>query len=478
MVNLLRAGKNALMLFSGTAARMVATFVFVIFSANHLGPEGFGKYSLVVHYFELFVSLTATATGILLIREIASRPDDRDKLISAALVLSSSLALVAPLLLIPLSLRFGYSSETIWGIGIACLGLIPAAIAVVYEAVFVAKERAEFVTVGIAIECIFRIGISILLLFLGYGIVALSMVLVFSRVVLAVTYVFLLRSICDHRLAGCRETIWQFTRRWRVFAAENWMATIYTNLDVIVLSSIPGGEAAVGLYSAAWRYVRLGTVAAKSFTTAIFPTMTRMHTESNQAFQSIFSQTFRVMVMTALPVIALVTVVPDRVVELLFKKDYAGSAPILQILIWALLLEIINPFLSHVLFSKGRQRFSMYVAAIGLAVNLTLMLLLVPRLGPRGAALACVITGTLATGCYLASVADLSTFLELSREFLRIIIAAVVMGMGVYFVREQSWGIIGLVSITAYGLMLLLVQGLRSSDLQFIKQSFRQRAIA
>jgi O-antigen/teichoic acid export membrane protein len=477
MVNLLRTGKNAMMLFSGTATRMVATFLFVIFSANHLGPEGFGKYSLVVHYFELFVSLTATATGILLIREISRRPEDRDKLISSAMVLSSSLALITPFLLIPLGLGFKYSSETVWGIGIACLGLIPAGIAVIYEAVFVAKERAEFVTVGVAIECIFRIGISILLLFLGYGIVALSVVLVISRVLLAITYFLLLRGICDHRLVGCRETVWQFGKRWRVFAAENWMATIYTNLDVIVLSSIVG-EAAVGLYSAAWRYVRLGTVAAKSFTTAIFPTMAKMHAESNQSLESIFSQTFRIMVMTALPVIALVMVVPDRVVSLLFKEEYAGSAPILQILIWALLLEFLNPFLSHVLFSKGLQRYSMYVAAIGLMLNLTLMFLLVPQLGPRGAALACVMTGAVATGCYLVCMTDLPTFLELSGEFLRIFFAAAVMGVGVYFARDQSWIMIGTVSITAYGLMLLVVQGLRPSDLQFIKQSISRRAIA
>jgi O-antigen/teichoic acid export membrane protein len=477
MVNLLRTGKNALMLFSGTATRMVATFLFVIFSANHLGPEGFGKYSLVVHYFELFVSLTATATGILLIREISRRPEDRDKLISSAMVLSSSLALITPFLLIPLGLGFKYSSETVWGIGIACLGLIPAGIAVIYEAVFVAKERAEFVTIGVAIECVFRIGISILLLFLGYGIVALSVVLVISRVILAITYFLLLRGICDHRLIGCRETIWQFGKRWRVFAAENWMATIYTNLDVIVLSTIVG-EAAVGLYSAAWRYVRLGTVAAKSFTTAIFPTMAKMHAESNQSLASVFSQTFRIMVMTALPVIALVMVVPDRVVSLLFKEEYAQSAPILQILIWALLLEFLNPFLSHVLFSKGLQRYSMYVAAIGLMLNLTLMFLLVPQLGPRGAALACVTTGAAATVCYLVCMTDLPTFLELSGEFLRIIFAAAVMGVGVYFARDQSWIMIGTVSITAYGLMLLVVQGLRPSDLQFIKQSISRRAIA
>jgi O-antigen/teichoic acid export membrane protein len=477
MVNLLRTGKNAVMLFSGTATRMVATFLFVIFSANTLGVTGFGKYSLVVHYFELFVSLTATATAILLIREIAGRKQDRDQLITAAAMLTTCLAMLTPILLIPLSLAFGYSLDTVQAIGIACLGLIPAGIAMVFEAVFVAKERAEFVTVGVAIECVFRVGLSVLVLLLGYGIVELSLVLVFSRLVLAIVYFFLLLKVINYRVTIDWQTIFRFASQWRVFAAENWMATIYTNLDIIVLSSIVG-ETAVGLYSAAWRYVRLGTVAAKSFTTAFFPTLTRIHVEATQSFRPVLCHTFRVMCLVALPVISLVSVMPERVVELLFKEEYAGSAQILQILIWVLLLEFINPFLSHVLFSQGRQRYSMVVAGIGLISNLVLMYVLVHRFGAQGAAMACVTTGLIALSSYLYFVADFSTVAGMVGELVRILLAALSMGIVIHFLQHQSWLLIVPVSILIYGIGLLLVQAIRVSDLQFIRQSFSRRALA
>ena len=52
-----RTGKNASMLLAGTMTRMVASFVFVIYCADKMGVEGFGKYSISIHYFELFLKV-------------------------------------------------------------------------------------------------------------------------------------------------------------------------------------------------------------------------------------------------------------------------------------------------------------------------------------------------------------------------------------------------------------------------------------
>jgi O-antigen/teichoic acid export membrane protein len=477
MGNALRTAKNALMLFSGTATRMIATFAFIFYTANHLGARGFGQYSIIVHYFELFVSLSATAAGILLTRDVARWRRNRNKLFSSGVILVVILAMLAPILLIPIAMAFQYSRETIIGIGCASMGLIPAAVASLYEALFVATEKAEYVTVGSAIECLVRIGISLGLLLFGYGIVEISCVFVLSRTIQLAYYHYVMRRISHHKWDYSRRATGRFLKRWRVFAAENWMATIYMSLDVIVLSWL-AGETAVGLYSAAWRYVRLGGVAARSFTTAVFPTLTRLYTESRETFLKVFRHTFRVMCMIALPVIGAVTVIPDRVVDLLFKKDYAGSAPILQVLIWVLLLEFLNPFLSHVLFSQGRQRYSMYVASIGLVTNSILVTLLVLKFGPVGAALACVVSGLIASMCYLYFTSELRLIGSMLVEFCRIFIASAAMAFAVSLVADQNWFVIFAVSISTYAVMLFLVQALRPHDMRILKNQVTRRAVA
>jgi len=477
MTGLKRTSKNAAMLLFGTMFRMVAGFAFIVFVANVLGVEGFGKYALVVHYYELFIGLTAMGAGILLTRDIARWHHHRDVLFSSAAVLISVLGLISPILLLGLATLFRYPQDTTTALMIACFGLIPAAIGVLYEAVFVALERAEFVSIGAAFESLVRVGSGVLVLYLGGNILELTIVMVASRVLLLVLYYYLLGRICDHRWRFSWRVLKRFAYRCRVFYGENWMSTIYTSMDVIVLSAFVG-ETAVGLYSAAWRYVRLGAVVAKSFTTAVFPLLTRAHLESPSKFRDIAQQAVRVMVMIAIPVIIGVNVVPERIVQLIYKPEFAEAAPILQILIWVLLLEFLNPFLSHCLFSQGKQRLSMFVAGMALLTNITLMLTLVPQYGSLGAAMACVGSASMATICYLCFTRELGLIRVLLVEAIRISAAGIVMGICLQRIENQSWLWLGTVAVVVYGIMLLIVQAVRVNDLKFIGQHFFQRASA
>ena len=160
----LRTSKNATMLLAGTMTRMVASFAFVLYSASLLGVEGFGKLSISIHFFELFLSLTSTAVGIMLMRDIARWPRNFERLLSSGIVVVFALSCIAPFVMLPLGIAFRYSHDTLGAICIACVALFPSAICVLFEATFVARERAEFVTLGTVIESLLRILFSFLVL--------------------------------------------------------------------------------------------------------------------------------------------------------------------------------------------------------------------------------------------------------------------------------------------------------------------------
>ncbi|MEM8732596.1 MAG: flippase, partial [Planctomycetota bacterium] len=442
------------MLFVGTLARMVGSFAFVIYCADQLGVEGFGKYSIAVHFFELFLSLTATAAGIMLTRDLARWPAHTHQLITSASCLVLALCVCSPPILWALGRLFNYSSDTCLAMLLAAVALFPAAMCSLFEAVFVAKERAEFVTFGTVIESLGRIVLSTLALYLGYGLLALVAVLIAVRVLMLTAYCIGLSRIGALGWDFSTARASRFVLRWRVFAAENWMATIYTSLDVIVLSWITG-EVAAGLYSAAWKIVRLGSVLAKSYTTAIFPVMSRMHGRADGALSSLYRETIRFMCVAAFPAIALVSVVPDRIIGLLFDDDFAGAAAVLQVLIWVLLIEFLNPFLSHLLFARGKQRNSMQVAFISLAINSVATYLLVSQFGAVGAAAGTVLGGGVATLCYLGFAFTRAEILDSLLVSLRVVLAALaVVGVAV-LMRTASWPLLLAASGAAYAIALL-----------------------
>jgi len=473
----LRTSKNATMLLLGTMTRMVASFAFVLYSASLLGVEGLGKLSISIHFFELFLSLTATAVGIILTRDVARWPRNLNSLLTSAVIVVLALSCLAPLAMLPLGIAFGYSNDTLHAIGVACVAMFPSAICVLIEATFVARERAEFITFGTVLESLLRVLLSFLVLWYGYGIVELMWVVVLSRSALSLAYWFCLyrseRLEWRFSFAATR----RFFLRWRVFAAENWMATIYSNLDVLVLSSV-AGEISVGLYSAAWKFVRLGSVFAKSFTTAVFPVMSRMYVDSRDSFHRLFQHTIRIMCVIAMPAITIVSVLPDRIVDLLYKDEFAEAAPILRILIWVLLIEFLNPFLSYVLFAQGKQRRSMYVAAISLGVNSVATYFLVQEYGARGAAGGCIVGGFVATLCYLWFTAKINEIQTLVLEMGRVFLAACGLGVTVYLVRDTSWPIVFVVAAVTYPILLFTVKAIRINDLRFLQNTFLRRVTA
>ncbi|MEM7317003.1 MAG: flippase, partial [Planctomycetota bacterium] len=435
--------------------------------------EGFGKFSIAIFYFELFVSLAGTAVGILLTREMAKNPDRLPSLLGSSFTLSTILCLLSPLAMIPIGMGFNYSPDTVQAMWVGCLALIPATLAVVMEAVFVADQRAEFVTAGTTIEALVRIAISFLVLSMGASFVAVIWVLVLSRCLLLLIYVFNARKLGRFGFALRWTEFKSFISEWRIFAAENWMATIYTSLDVLILSYV-AGEVAVGLYSAAWKLVRLGTVFAKSYTTAVFPVMSRLFGDSDKRFGTLYRQTIRVMSLGAIPAAVVVGVLADRIMGLLFEEDYSAAVPILRVLIWVMLPEFLNPFLSHALFARGEQAKSMRVAAISLVFNAAATMALVHTYGASGAAFATVVSGLLATGCYMLFLMSRNEIQDVLKNFLRVALASLGVGYLLFNLQDNSWIAISAAGLASYLVLLILFQGIRWDELLRIKSELFQ----
>lgn len=475
--NARKTSRNTALLFSGTLTKMLGSFLFVLLCADRLGVEGFGQYSIAIHYFELFISLCATAAGILITRDIARWPRRASEILTAGFVLCFSLCLLVPPFVLLIAEMFHYSETTRLAILISCIAMPPAALSYVCEAVFVARHRAEFVTKGTILESLVRLSLSVVCLLLGYGLFALVAVVIVSRSLLFIMYLAGLRKIDALHFSWSTRAIKRFVIRWRVFAAENWMATLYHSLDVIILSWI-SGEYAAGLYSAAYKVVRLGCVAAKSYTTAVFPIMSKLHSESKAALESVYLQSIRGMSNVAFPAILVVFAMPNRVIDTLFNDEYAGAAAILQILIWGLLIEFLNPFLSHVLFARQQQHRSMQVAAVGLVVNLIATYALVNAWGAIGAAAGTILGGFVATICYVLFAIPASEYAQLFANFARSFLAGLLLAFVTISLSSAPLLLVILAVCVAYLPALYLVGATTLDDLVFVRRTLFARGVS
>ena len=461
--SVVRTGKNTIALLAGTVGKMVASFGFVIYATYAMGLEVFGRFSIALLYFELFLSLSATAVGILLTRDLAKWKRSQNRLITSAMVMALILVLASPLIMIVFASSMNYSPDTVQAIMVAALALLPASLCVVLESVFVSFERAEFVTFGTIVDTLIRVPFSILVLYAGFSWIGVMWVLVGSRVLLLVYYRSQLARITSFRRDFHRKSIIRFMSRWRMFAAENWLATINNNTDLLVLSYV-AGETAAGLYAAAYKIVRLGSLVARAYTTAIFPIMSQLHGKAKDSFATLFQQTIRAMAMVALPAVVGISLFTEQTIDFLYADEYAGAEQVLQVLIWILLVEIINPFLSHALFAQNKQNRSMYVAGISMSVNIVLTYLLVFEYGAVGAAAATVGAGAVATISYCCFLMPRRELLSTTIVFARVLVATVGFGAVLYLTQNQP--LVGriVMGLAVYAVLLILIRAVRRQD--------------
>jgi O-antigen/teichoic acid export membrane protein len=395
---------NAGMLLLGTITRMALTFGFVVYVARYLGVTEYGKFALTQNLLELCASLCATGFCILVTREAAKNFNWLSRNLAPIGAIIIVLSGVAGVLLMVFASLAGYSPDTRMAIYIASIAIIPTALGMVAEAIFITLQKSEWVALGIAAEGIVRVALWFAVLISGYGLLSLFVVLILTRCAqLGIYWLVLARWLPPMRWRIEFFRVWTIVRKWQVFAAETCVATIYFSLDTIVLS-IFWGEAAVGIYDAAYKLIRLGTVAAGNFASAIFPYISRLYVDSRDVFHHVSQQSIKYILAVCLPAVLAMTIFSDRLVVFLYDRQYAESAAVLQIVSWILIPRFLNPFLSRVLYARDHQLWTLTVSMVGLATFLALAFVLIPSFGPIGTAWTVVLSSYAALVCFVVLV--------------------------------------------------------------------------
>ena len=154
------------------------------------------------------------------------------------------------------------------------------------------------------------------------------------------------------------------------------------------------GETPLGLYGAAYnlcQYVQ--AVLITSVGQAIMPIYMKMWDEKGVDETSAFiTRSLRTYALLAAPVIAGFASVGPQLLVALASVKYASAAPILPWVIAGMIVDGTNSMLGAGLFIHRKTRIIMAIVVSGAAFNIGLNLILVPRIGIIGAAIATLVS--------------------------------------------------------------------------------------
>jgi O-antigen/teichoic acid export membrane protein len=183
---------------------------------------------------------------------------------------------------------------------------------------------------------------------------------------------------------GTAADIWRFNSARSVAQIAQ---IVVRRMDIPLVSAF-AGPAAAAVYTAASRFVGLGQLGIKGVQQMVGPQVARLLGQGRQADASLVLTTATTWsVIISWPVYLLCAVLPDLLL-LLFGPDYVSGTPAVIILSLAMLVGTATGPVDIALLMSGRSVQSLANNLAALVTNLVLNLLLIPRIGFVGAAIA------------------------------------------------------------------------------------------
>ncbi len=475
-----RVAKNSLLPMGLQLLNRVIDFAFAMLMLRILAPEMTGRFDFAVGFIGYFEILVRFGLGTLLTREAAKDRSQANRLLSSVTILRGLLWVASLPLMGIIIFAFvqtgGLSTDILVAIGCFAVGMVFSNLADGFSAVFYAYEKMEYPAAIATVTALTRVSFGVLALLVGWGFVGLAAVSVVASVISAIALgALMLRHCLKPHLDWDPSTSKWMMRTSLPLMINHFLATAFFRIDVLLLKPMKG-DAAVGYYGAAYRYVNGLNIIPAFFTQAIFPLMSRYADSARDSLLRAYTLSLRLLLIVALPIAAGTPFIARELILLLGGSEFLPDSRIaLQLVIWFLPFSFVNSVTQYVLIAIDQQRFLTWAFLLGVTFNIIANLIFIPGFSYKGAAVITVLSEVVLLLPFYYSVRKhLGTLPWLSICWRPVTASAVMAGVmwaltGIQGLPRVSWLLLLPIGAAVYLGTLALIGGLRQPDMHVLR---------
>lgn len=443
----------------------ITGMILTIAIARTLGAADFGLFTFAFSFGGLFAMLARFGLDWLVTREVARDYEGTGSYLGSVLVIETALSTIAMVLMLAIPLAFGYQPSRIPIVAIAgAIMLLDSSIRLI-ASFFRAYHRMEYEALVRTFLRVLNVSISLAVLCLGYSVMALVVAqLAVFALALSLSLFIVRRKIAKP----------VFTLRWHPylvllkaavpFALSMVFVTIYERTGIILLSLLRGDEV-TGWYSGAGTFVRIFDFIPVAFMGALFPAMAQLGRSSQEAWHNAYRRSMKYLLVIALPIAMGLAMRSSQFVRLLLGQQYSHSANILSIVAWVLVISFMNHGAWNALISIDREKTYLRVVGLAAALNVAANCLLIPLLGPYGAAIAKVLTECMVLASQFYALALVGYRVQLGQIMAKPLASGLVLASVLYLSKGMSWVSVVPLGAVVYIAALLLLRTFEEDEI-------------
>jgi O-antigen/teichoic acid export membrane protein len=457
---------TALVLVARIFSRLVA-LVTVVVLANHLGSDGYGRYTTLIAYSALVSVVADLGLNPLYTREAARDPARLPRYLATLLTGKLALALGAALILAG-ALAFA---------GLGSL-LLPAAVllalttySTLLRNTFYALGRLEFEAVAIVGEIVIQAALILLGARTGQpvGFFVWAYAASYGFTCLYCLLVLPVFKLAPLRLGFDLALFKSWLRLAYPFAVGSFLTNLYFRADVPILQHFKPFQE-VGWYQFAYKPFESLQFLPLAIQTVVYPLLGVYYRESATRLSAAYARFFKVLLLLGWP-LSVGTFVLVHPVGRLFRL-FPQSEPSLRILSLAIVFLFVNSAFTAMLYAIDRQDLFAWATGIAVVVNVALNLALIPTFGYLAASATTVVTEAAfsVAGWYFVGRRYRLPWLRLSW---RVVLAGLAMGAVLVPLAGRSILISVPVGVAVYGVALLILRAVEREELDLLLSGLR-----
>jgi len=394
--------KNTGWLFLAEAINKGVFFLITIIIARNFGSELFGQFNYAISFVIIFSIIADFGINNLLIREVARNKDGSALLIGNSLIIKIFLSFLT-LGLIFISTIFTHKAlEVNILVYILAFYIIFNSYNTLSKSIYRAFEKMKFETFLKSVESIILL---LYVLIISIYVKDLKILILGFALASAITFFISVKWIkkffTKFYFKFDKKTILFLLKEGWPFALAGIFATIYFNIDTVMISWIRGDEE-TGWYSAAYNFIFVAMLIPSLLNASFYPILSRM----NKNLFIIKNNVLKYIILlcgTGIIGSTLILIFKSSLIQFIYGNGYGNSIKSLEVLAFILPFVFFSSFMGVFLSSINKQKVPMLVSGIGMIINILLNLHFIPLNGARGAALASLISIILMTIGFIIS---------------------------------------------------------------------------
>jgi O-antigen/teichoic acid export membrane protein len=430
-----------------------------------LSPDDFGKFTFIFSVLGMLSIITDLQVGRIAVVRLSSELHDPGRFGGNYLLLRLALGVVGYALAVGFVAAAGYPPDVVRATAVAGLIVVVATPSNAYNAVFEAGMRLRPIAMSTMFGAIGQLALTAAIAAAGGTILLFTIPVVLCEL-LEITW----RAAAAHRIVPLRYRIdlrewWSLIREAVPLSIGAGLMLVYYRVDSVMLTKLDS-FAAAGAYGVAYKFVDLAHSASLYVGMAVLPLLVRSWPQQPAAFRAATGRAASLLAVIGGLLVCEFTVFAEPVIRTLYGAEYAPAADVARIVVASECIAFFTFLAFNCLVAARLHRHYPLVALLGLTVNITLNILVIPRWSYLGAAVNTLVTDILVCVLMLVLLRRVPGMRPLPVPPWLSVLCAAASGavIGWSIARFAAWPLAAMVTAVVYAAVLRMLRAVRHKD--------------